>query len=297
MKDIILARDKKELYYRYWPAQKEEKVLQLVHGANEHSGHYDEFARWMNKRGVSVYALDNRGHGLNPLVEGYIHINPEDWEKLPEDVILLGELIKEKTNKIPYLLGHSMGSFIARIVALKGEEYKGFFFLGTGWEPQLKLQSGLALAEGLILLHGDHYQGPLMERLIYEVYRREIIKKGDAKSFFGWFTQDPDKLTEAEEKAALIEGFSLGAFKSLLHLVEAAQETENISKITAPVHFLSGEKDPVGKSTRAVDQAYRAYKEAPFGAYRHIYPQMYHEILNDEAREEVYRDLLYLMQI
>ena len=297
MKESMLGADKTQLYYRYWPAPKEEKVLQIVHGASEHSGRYDEFARWMNDKGVSVYALDNRGHGMNRLAEGYVHMDHLQWKRLPEDVLLLGELIKERTNKVPYLLGHSMGSFIARIVALSGGEYQRFFFTGTGWEPKLKLELSLALTDTLIALHGIHYQDPIMERLSFEMYRREMVKKGYTTSSFGWLTRDPDKLKEAEAELALAERFSLGAFKSLLLLVKGAQDTRYLSNIKAPIHFLSGENDPVGEFTRAVEKAYRSYKDAPVEVYRHIYTGMHHEILNEVGREEVYKDLFYFMQL
>lgn len=297
MKKSMLGGDKKELYYRHWPAAKEEKVLQIVHGASEHSGRYHEFARWMNEKGVSVYALDNRGHGMNGLGQGYVHIDHHQWQRLPEDVLLLGELIKKETNKMPYLLGHSMGSFIGRIVALSGAEYKRFFFTGTGWEPQLKLKLSLALTDGLIALHGVHYQDPLMERLTFEMYRLEMLRKKYTNSRFGWLTRDPAKIKEAEAELALMERFSLGAFKSLLLLVKGAQDLSYLPNIKAPIHFLSGERDPVGEFTRSVDKAYQAYKKAHVDVYRHYYPGMHHEILNELGREEVYQDIFYFMQL
>lgn len=296
MKKTMLGGDKKELHYRYWPAEKEEKVLQIVHGASEHSGRYDEFARWMNEKGVSVYALDNRGHGMNGLAQGYVHIDHEQWQKLPEDVLLLGERIKEETKKTPYLLGHSMGSFIGRIVALSGADYKGFFFTGTAWEPQLKLKLSLVLTDGLIALHGVRYQDPLMERLTFEMYRLEMIKKKYTKSRYGWLTRDPAKIIEAEAEPALLERFSLGAFKSLLLLVQGAQDMRYLSNIKAPIHFLSGERDPVGGFTKSVNKVYKAYKNGPVEVYRHIYSGMHHEILNEIGREEVYQDIFYYMQ-
>ncbi|NLY36929.1 MAG: alpha/beta hydrolase [Tissierellia bacterium] len=297
MKEMMLSADNKELYYRYWPAPKEEKVLQIVHGASEHSGRYHEFAQWMNEKGVSVYALDNRGHGMNSLAQGYVHIDNLQWKRLPEDVLQLGDLIKERTNKTPYLLGHSMGSFIARIVASSGGDYQRFFFTGTGWEPRVKLEMSLALTDGLIALHGVHYQDPIMERLSFEMYRREMIKKGYTTSSFGWLTRDADKLKEAEAEMALKERFSLGAFKTLLLLVRAAQDTRCLPNIKAPIHFLSGEHDPVGEFTKAVDKAYHSYKKAPVEVYRHIYSGMHHEILNELGREEVYKDIYYFMQL
>lgn len=297
MEKQMRGADQRELSYLYWPAAREEKVLQIVHGASEHAGRYDEFARWLNERGVSVYALDNRGHGKNHLVQGYVHIDPEHWHFLVDDVRLLGEQIQEETGKVPYLLGHSMGSFIARNVALEGGVYRRFFFTGTGWQPNLKLKASLALTDGRIRLYGLHYQDPLSERLSFEAYRRVMVKKGYATSSFGWLSTDEKKLEEAKAEEALRERFSLGAFKTLLLLVKGAQDKRRIHQIEAPVHFFSGDRDPVGDFGRGVTQAYQLYKHAPVPVFRHIYPGMHHEILNERERLCVYNDLYYFMQL
>lgn len=38
-------------------------ILLCIHGMMEHSGRYDEFAKYMADHGVIVYAFDLRGHG------------------------------------------------------------------------------------------------------------------------------------------------------------------------------------------------------------------------------------------
>ena len=62
---------------------------------------------------------------------------------------------------------------------------------------------------------------------------------------------------------------------------------------SAPIYFLSGENDPVGRfgtGARELGKLYRKYSKNK--VYVDIYPGMNHEILNEEEREEVYKDIL-----
>lgn len=289
------AGDGEELFYRHWQAEDERKVLIIIHGASEHSGRYGEFAHWLNARGVSVYALDNRGHGLNSQGLGFVHIDSSKWHRLVEDVSELGQLVREETEKKPYLLGHSMGSFIGRSLALEGGDFETFIFTGTGYQPALKLELSFLLTKSLIKIHGEKYPSPLTERLSFEVYRRTMIKRGYTSSPYGWLTSDKTKLGEALEEEALKEPFSLGAFLVLLRLVERAQDSSRLENLQAPIYFLSGDRDVVGDFGRGVDRVVELYRKSPAPIHRISYPAMHHEILNETRREEVYQDIYYLL--
>ncbi len=42
-------------------------VVQIVHGAREHSRRYDEFCAFLNANDISVYSHDLQGHGINKI--------------------------------------------------------------------------------------------------------------------------------------------------------------------------------------------------------------------------------------
>lgn len=297
LQERIRQADGKEMIYYVWPAEQEEAVLQIVYGASEEALRYREFAEWLNQRGVTVYIMDNRGHGLNREEEGYVHIQPEKWHSLVEDVKTLGEKIKMDRGKKPYLLGHSMGSLISRIVAQEGADYEKFFFTGTTWSSGGMIKFGLGLSELLILINGVKYEDPIFERMTFETFRTEMIARRLTSSRYGWLTRDMDKLKEAEGLSCLQERFSLGAHRTLIFLVRESQKREKYAQIKAPIHFLSGSNDPVGKFSKAVRKACSVYeKEANVPVFCHLYDGMHHEILNERGREEVYEDILYFMK-
>ena len=38
-------------------------VVQIIHGMQEHAKRYNDFAKYLNKQGLIVFASDLRGHG------------------------------------------------------------------------------------------------------------------------------------------------------------------------------------------------------------------------------------------
>ena len=56
------AEDGTDIHYRYWStAAAPTAVIQIVHGAAEHGGRYERFARALVGQGYAVYATDHRG--------------------------------------------------------------------------------------------------------------------------------------------------------------------------------------------------------------------------------------------
>jgi len=110
------------LYYRGWEAEAPRAALLLVHGLSDHSGRYTEFGRMMASFGVSVYALDLRGHGVSDGRRGHV----DRFELLLQDLDRFRREVEGTCDvNLPlFILGHSMGGLItARYI----EEYESRF--------------------------------------------------------------------------------------------------------------------------------------------------------------------------
>ena len=59
----LRAADGVPLHYRTWPAAAERAVLLVSHGLGEHGGRYAALAEDLAELGVTVHAVDHRGHG------------------------------------------------------------------------------------------------------------------------------------------------------------------------------------------------------------------------------------------
>ena len=111
-------------------------VLQISHGMVEHYDRYMEYMEYMAGQGFAVYMNDHVGHkhsvdsdedlGYFGPQNGYLHI-------LNDLVKTAGIAKADYPDAKLFLLGHSMGSFYARVLAAKRPELlDGVIISGTG---------------------------------------------------------------------------------------------------------------------------------------------------------------------
>ena len=108
-------------YYVRFPIGTVRGVVQISHGMCEYFRRYDDLAEFLTGLGFAVCGNDHLGHGdsVNDSSElGYF--SPEHgWENAVEDMYTLTKMMKHNYPDKPYfLLGHSMGSFLARVSLL-----------------------------------------------------------------------------------------------------------------------------------------------------------------------------------
>jgi len=104
-------------YYRIWrPDGPSRAGLLLVHGLGEHSGRYEHVAEYLTQKGVTVYALDQLGHGKSGGQTGWI----EHFSHFLDDLETFDRLVRRDNGDRPLvLLGHSMGGLIVTAYLLE----------------------------------------------------------------------------------------------------------------------------------------------------------------------------------
>lgn len=116
----LLTCDGDTLLCRHWPAPnqgisgvaREPRTWLLVHGLGEHSGRYLALAEWLQARGDTVHAYDQRGHGLSSGSRGHIAHPLQLVEHLVEVIEGLATPI--------HLFGHSLGGLVAASAVSRG---------------------------------------------------------------------------------------------------------------------------------------------------------------------------------
>ena len=119
------------LYYQYWLPQSELKaILMVAHGFAEHSGRYDQVAKYFVERGYAVYALDHRGHGKSEGERVYV----EQFSDYVDDLKMFYDIIRrDNPGKKIFIVGHSMGSAIALLYTARyQDELAGMVTSGGG---------------------------------------------------------------------------------------------------------------------------------------------------------------------
>jgi alpha-beta hydrolase superfamily lysophospholipase len=261
----------------------------------EHAARYERLARYLANRGLAVYADDHRGHGLSVADEKSwgVLADTDGFAKMVEDEKEITDRIKETHTNIPVILiGHSMGSFIARCYVTRyGKEIDGLVLSGTGTQRYAELYGGLLIAHLQRFFRGKNYPSKLLDQLAFGNYNRKFAPN---RTSFDWLSSENKEvdLYIADPMCGNIfpTGFYIDFFNALLFL-KRHRSVEAIP-MHLPILFLSGAKDPVGSFGKGVRQIYDQYcKHNIQNLEMLLFPEGRHEMLNERNQEEVMQKL------
>ena len=240
-------------------------VVQLSHGMVEHIERYDEFANFLAERDLAVIGHDHVGHGRSVTCEdewGYFS-EANASELLVEDLHQITRYAKETYPNIPLvLLGHSMGSFIARRYLMTyGNELRAAIILGTGNQHPLLVKAGLLLTKIEKIIHNERYRSKLLEFALFGNYNKKIPNRRTSKD---WLTKEKRIVDDYLNEPRCTFNFTVNGYETLLNTVDYVINPKNIDKIPKelPILISSGDCDPVGEYAKAVKKAYSMMKES-----------------------------------
>ena len=277
------------------PDGKPKGILQVFHGLAEHMGRYTRFAEAMTKAGYLVCGADHLGHGVavSEKERGFF-AEENGWDTVIADGATLAEEVKERYPDIPYyIFGHSMGSFMARYIYLKGLiAADGIILSGTGNLSALIVKAGNAIAK----LEAKRLGGK--DR--YSALVRDLALGGYDKPFKGegvnaWISSIPEEVARYNSDPLCGFPVKVGMFLDMFGGIAYIIDPKNIAKADKemPILLISGEKDPVGNMGKGVRAAYNAFCKAGVSdVSMQLYEGCRHELLNDICREKVIEDLL-----
>ena len=275
---------------RWTPEGEVRGVVQILHGIAEFVERYDDFASFLNQKGILVVAEDHMGHGgsMESGTRGYFE---GGWNAAVDDSYQLMRRTMEEFPQIPYILfGHSMGSFMARTLLIRYPEsgIRGAVICGTGWMPQAVVEAGAVMAKLVCKTVGEKNPSEKLQSLIFGSYNKRVEHPRTA---FDWLSRDK-KIVDAyiaHPKCGFIA--SCGLLRDMMGGMAASQKKEALEKMRRdlPVLFIAGGDDPVGNYGAGVRQAGEQFKKIGMTDVKvRIFPLARHEILNEINREEVY---------
>ena len=274
-------------------------VLQICHGMAEHIRRYKDFALFLEKQGIRVFGMDNRGHGKTcEAEEERGHIADEEGDiKLIEDVYDLNKYIKEQfPNKKVVIFGHSMGSVIVRNFLIEYSDcVDGAIICGTTEQYGMKHRVAMLLARILTKRNGNK-RSNFVNRLGFKWYNSRIKNKN---TDFDWLTRD-EKIVDnyiLDKDCGFLCTNTF--FLDLITLIREASDKKNLENINKdlPIFFISGKADPVGAYGKGVLKGYKMYKKAGLKNVKiKLYAQMRHEVLNEIDKEKVYLDVCKFLE-
>lgn len=291
------AGDGSMIFSRSWTGQNPKAILILAHGMAEHSARYDEFASFLAEGGVSVYMNDHRGHGRTAReADGYFG-EKDGWEKVLGDLRDLEQEAWQKEPGLPvFLMGHSMGSFLARSYPTRwGQSLSGCILSGTmGENPALGAAKAIASLQCKI--RGPKSVGKLLSKLSSGGYLDGIETPVND---FAWLSRD-DEVCKIYAKDPLCGfPFTAAGYRDMFGGIVEISSLDWAKKVpkSLPVLVYAGDKDPVGAIGKGPAQVAGWLEQAGVeNVSLKLYPGMRHECHNELGKEEVYGDVLGWIQ-
>ena len=281
-----------EIFVRRWePLGGVRAVLQIAHGAVEHSGRYQRFAEYLNDHEIAVYAPDHRGHGETAGTMDRAGLAGNDgWNGIVRDFTHLADIIEGDHPGVPVVvLGHSMGSIVAQqYIEEHGDRLAGAILTGS-WGTLGDPTDLLAAVDAAITAEGREAPSMMLAQMF-----GSFNEPFGGDTGFEWLSRDQAEVQKyVDDPWSGSFAFSNGFVKDFFQAMSDTWSNEDQIPKSLPVLIASGDKDPAGgfsHTTQVLIDRYEAQGLKDLTS--RFYPDARHEILNETNLDEVQTDIL-----
>ncbi|KAL2555348.1 alpha/beta-hydrolase superfamily protein [Forsythia ovata] len=239
-------------------------LVLLMHGLNEHSGRYSDFAKQLNGYGIKVYAMDWIGHGGSDGLHAYVHSLDD---AVTDMKMFLRKVLVENPRLPCFCFGHSTGGAIVLKAVL---------------DPKVsECVSGIILTSPAVGVQPSHpifaVLAPVFSFLLPRFQFSAANKQGIAVS------RDPEALVAKYSDPLVFTGsIRIRTGYEILRITSYLQK--NLSRLTVPFFVLHGIADSVTDpkaSEKLYDEASSTDKTIK------LYEGCLHDLLFEPEREEI----------
>lgn len=244
-------------------------LVVLMHGLNEHSGRYNDFAKELNANGFKVYGMDWIGHGGSDGLHGYVHSLDYAVDDLKS---FLDKILTENPGFPCFCFGHSTGAAIV---------------LKAMMDPEVEARvSGVVLTSPAVGIQPSHplvvILAPVLSFLLPTFQLNSANKNGMPVS------RDPDALV-AKYSDPLVYTGSVRVRTGYEILRTTAYLQQNLKTLRVPFLVLHGAADTV--TDPAASQ--KLYEEASSTDKTiQLLEGFLHDLLIEPEREEIMKDII-----
>ena len=276
-------------YATSWVIDNPKAIVVISHGMAEHAERYDDFARFLNNNNYSVYAIHHIGHG-DAIKDIKGHFEKGDFDKCVDNLRSLITDIRKEIKAPLYLLGHSMGSFMAQSFIQKYPyDIDGVILSGSAKTGALH-KMGSFVAHLLFAFTNQKAQNNFLDKVAFGSYNKRFEPQ---RTKFDWLSRDNaivDKYIEDDLCGYVCTtGFYKAFFKGMTSL------NKNVDEIRKdlPIYIFSGEEDPVGNyGEDVINLCHNYLNHGIYDVEIKLYEGGRHEMLNETNKDEVYNDVL-----
>jgi alpha-beta hydrolase superfamily lysophospholipase len=283
---------------KFAPSLPAKAIVIIAHGMAEHPERYTHFAEYLTQQGFLVIAHAHRGHGHQPGGLGYGHFSDNNgWAKVLADLDQVYRWIKEQQSLPIFLLGHSMGSFIAQTFCIQfAPKLAGLILSGSNYQPAIIYRLGKWIAKIERLRVGKRHSSALLNYLAFGQFNKHFKP---TKTEYDWLSRDSFQVASYCQDSLC--GFQCSTqfwvdFMRGLQKISARKALNDLAK-HIPILIFGGDQDPVGRygaGLIALEKALTATGHQ--GVSLLLYPGGRHEMLNETNQAEVYQDISQWLQ-
>jgi alpha-beta hydrolase superfamily lysophospholipase len=282
------------LYFEHVTADINPKgVFIISHGMAEHMGRYKWLISKLNDDGYHVISRDHKGHGIN-IINGEtpgLFADNNGWLKVRDD---LKETINYAQRKFPnlpcFLLGHSMGSWIALSTLNSKSSLKAIILTGSSKLPKFVIILNLIIIKIDILLNGKFNKSIIMDRLTMRRFNAKFkpnITPND------WISSDKDSVNDYTNDPLcgfiVTSSLWLDLCNGLMMIFNKRYYSELNKDI--PILIMSGKNDAASTNSKLSLKLYKFFNKIFFNV-KHVIIDTRHEIFTDLKKHSSYNHLL-----
>jgi len=289
------ANDRSGLFVNQWlPAGTPKAMVLLAHGMAEHSGRYARLGETLGDAGFGLYAHDQRGHGKTAErgTLGYFADN-DGWCAVVSDLASLSRHIGQAHPGVPiFLLGHSMGSYIAQAYLMHhSASLQGAILSASNFQPVALYRAASLIARFERLRQGPKGRSALIEWLSFGSFNKTFKPNRTA---YDWLSRDPVQVDAYASDPLCGFRCTNQLWIDLLGGLQQISKASNLAQIDPglPLLIMGGECDPVSEGKRLTDLATALRKAGNRQLQLNLYPQARHELFNETNRDEVMADVI-----
>ena len=270
-------------------------IIQISHGMCEYIMRYEALANELCKEGYLVCGNDHLGHGETAASEADLGFTVYGGgaDCLVRDLYRMTKLIRKSYGDRPViLLGHSMGSFIARrYLSSYGHELTAAIISGTAG-PESPTDLGKILAGIMMVFKGERYRSKLLGSIATGSYNKKFKEENCRES---WLSRDEVIRVKYADDPKCNFLFTVRGFHDLFDLLGSVSKKDWADSVPKdlPILMISGDMDPVGNYGKGVRKIYDALAAAKVDDVTlRLYNGGRHELFNEINRADVIRDTL-----
>ena len=280
------------LYGNCWTIEEPKANVIILTGMLEHSLRYEYFATKLNEAGYNVYCIDFYGAGENVKQGGqqYTVVPPSAFSTFVKHTDELVSKLRVSC-KPTFIFAHSMGSFMLQDYIQRFTMHVNKVVICGSCGKQFG--PGLGYFLGKMMVNKKNRTKP--NKFLYNLILGGSNKRTEKRTDCDWLSYNKENVDK------YIADPLCGGIPSGSHTLEFLKGLKRIHKpkfmrkIRKDISILlvAGSEDPVGKYGKGVTKLLKMYKRLGVKDVNAIiYPHMRHEILNEDDKDLVIKDII-----